>query len=264
MDMNIKLMCITHDVDSIRQSIRHILRRYSRFRLIDLLKHVLKLTNLYNNIHLVVDLEERYGIRSTWFIPVFLFDIFEIEDDIKELVKKNFELGLHIVIESQDPVRLALMQFNFIKNYLGIDVKGVRAHGLIFNKDVVKTLSNRGILYDSTIRIVEPNGKGWDYLPDLGVYELYLTLMDTDVFGRFKLSEDKAWKYITWLIEWYLNTPDVEVLVILFHQESFRMKGGRMYGRLLDWLCSRDNVKIMRCIDFINYLIGKKYKKEEH
>jgi len=51
-----------------------------RFSIRDVIKYVLGLKNLYNNIEDVMVLEDTYGFRSTFLIPVGLFPLLEIED----------------------------------------------------------------------------------------------------------------------------------------------------------------------------------------
>ena len=91
---------LTHDVDSIKKPLRHILKVRKRFSIRDIIKHVIGLKNLYNNIEDLIALEDTYGFRSTFFVPVDLFPILEIEDILKELIKSNWEVGLRYVMES--------------------------------------------------------------------------------------------------------------------------------------------------------------------
>ena len=41
---------LTHDVDSIKKPLRHILKVRKRFSIRDIIKHVIGLKNLYNNM----------------------------------------------------------------------------------------------------------------------------------------------------------------------------------------------------------------------
>ena len=45
------IICLTHDADSVRRPSLHVLKRRSRFASLDILRHVLRIDNLYNNSH---------------------------------------------------------------------------------------------------------------------------------------------------------------------------------------------------------------------
>ncbi|RLE72820.1 MAG: hypothetical protein DRJ37_01970, partial [Thermoprotei archaeon] len=90
---------ITHDVDSVQRPLTHVLKRHDRFSYTDLMRHLLGFDNLYDNIDIIMDLEEKYGIKSTWFFPVFLFPLDSIEDKINNLDKGHWEIALHAIVE---------------------------------------------------------------------------------------------------------------------------------------------------------------------
>ena len=229
---------LTHDVDSVRKPLSHVLKVRARFRLRDLIMHLLGLTNLYDNIPLILELEEEVGVRSTFFIPVFLFPLELIEDELRELTRRGWEVGLHAVIERVQPLGLLRMQLEMLEEFVGSRPRGVRSHFLIADQRTLDFYAKLGFAYDSSLRVEE--AARWDpYEVRPGLIELPIAVMDADLFGRFRLSEERAWRYILRKLE-RARQEGARTFVLLFHQESFRMRGGRLYRRLLWWLHERE------------------------
>lgn len=243
---------VTHDVDSVKKPIKHVLKVRRRFKISDLVKHILHLTNLYNNIELVMDFEDQVGVRSTFFFPVLLFPLEEVLDEIFLLIKEGWEVGLHAVVERNQEDGIIKMQFDLLREFLKVSLKGVRSHYLIVNNKILQLYASLGFTYDSSIR-VESLGR-WDPTPlSCGIIEIPIGVMDADLFGRLHLSEEKAWRYIMWKVQKAVN-EGARAITFLFHQESFRMRGGRLYSRLLWWLHEKE-FDIIKCIDACNFLL---------
>ena len=242
---------LTHDVDSINKPFKHIWARRKRFGARDLILAALKLKNIYNNIEDVIAKEDEYGFKSTFFVPTNLFNLLEIIDVLKRLVKDGWEVQLHYVYESIQPEGLFVMQKEFFEKYLG-KVLGVRTHMLMINEKLIKLFKKEGLIYDSSYRI-ETVRRYDPFLIDENFIEIPIGIMDADMFGRLKLGEKDAWKYILWKIR-KAEEEKAEYFTILFHQESYRMKGGRLYKDLLKFLAEK-GYKSMRCIDAVNSLI---------
>ena len=244
------IVCLTHDADSVWRASLHVLRRRDRFTSLDILRHMLGIDNLYNNIPLIMDLEEKHGVRSTWFFPAFLFPLEQIEDELRDLVKGSWEVGLHAVAEAVQGRGLLRMQVEYFREFLGLAPEGVRFHGLVYRTDLLGQLASMGFVYDSSARVEEVGFEHFQVMP--GIVELPLYLMDADVFGKLKLSEGKAWKYITWKLE-RAEKLGTEFVVVLFHQESFRMRGGRLYSRLVEWVLER-GWEALTCLEAVKRL----------
>ena len=147
---------LTHDVDSIIRPFKHVWQRRKRFKIKDILLAALKIKNLYNNIEEIVSLEDKYRYRSVFFIPVFLFDIEEIIDVIKQIRKQGWEVQLHYVHEPNQYTGLFKMQKEYFEKEIG-PVEGVRVHMLVINKDILAMFQKEGIKYDSTLRAETAN-----------------------------------------------------------------------------------------------------------
>ncbi len=243
---------LTHDVDSVRRPLRHVLARWRRFSIGDLVKHILHLENLYNNFEELATIEDSIGSRSTIFVPVQLFPIDEIKDILKRLIRDGWEIQLHYVYEPVQPESLFKLQKTYLENELGIRVQGVRVHNLIINDTILKTYEKENIIYDSTYRAESLETYSPKYIRKK-IIELPVGVMDADLFGRLHMSEDKAVKYVLRKVE-NAKKNNEKTFVILFHQESLRMKGGRIYGYIIRELYER-GYELMRCIDIVNRVI---------
>jgi len=244
---------LTHDIDSISKPFKHIWARRRRFSIKDLFLAAFRLKNIYNNIEDVIAIEDKYGFRSTFFVPTTLFNLFDIIDILKRIIKEGWEVQLHYVYESIQPEGLFRMQKNFFEKNLG-KVLGVRTHMLIINEALIKLFKNEGLIYDSSYRI--ETARRYDpFFIDENFVEIPIGIMDADLFGRLKLNEKDAWKYILWKIR-KAEEENAEYFTILFHQESYRMKGGRLYKDLLKFIAER-GYESMRCIDTATFLIRR-------
>jgi len=239
---------LTHDSDSIRKPFKHIWQRRERFSGGDLFLSALGIRNVYNNFEDIIALEECFGFRSTFFIPAFLFNIDEISDTLKLIKKNGWEVQLHYVHEPTQTQGLFRIQKEYFEHRLG-SLQGVRTHNLIADDRNLELFRREGILYDSSYR-----------RETLGTYDLYkikgdlveipIGVMDTDIFGRLMLDETAASKYMLWKIR-MAEKENAKRFLILFHQESYRMKGGRIYRALVEYL-ARKGYEVERCIDAID------------
>ncbi len=237
---------LTHDADSIHKPFGHILARRERFTDEDFKAAEKGTLNLYNNITDIVQLEAELDFRSTFFIPTFLFSLYSICDTLKTLQKEGTEIQLHYVHEDHPQFKgLFRMQKLLFSNLIG-PVRGVRCHNLWVTQTLLDLFKDEWILYDSSYRgeTVEQMNP---YRLENGLIEIPIGIMDTDLFGRLHLTEKEAWKFILKDLD-TAKEHHVEYYTFLFHQESFRMKGGRLYSKLLKHL-AKEGYECIRCCD---------------
>ncbi len=237
---------LTHDADSIDKPMEHILARQERFTPKDLKAAEKGTLNLYNNIEDIVQLEAELGFRSTFFIPTFLFNLYSIVDTLKTIQREGTELQLHYVHEDHPQYKgLFDIQKSFFNEVIG-DVRGVRCHNLWVTPPLLDLFKEEWVFYDSSYRS-ETVERMNPYSLDNGLVEIPIGIMDTDLFGRLHLTENEAWKFI---LKDLATAQDhrVEYYTLLFHQESFRMKGGRLYSKLLKHL-AKEGYECIRCCD---------------
>jgi peptidoglycan/xylan/chitin deacetylase (PgdA/CDA1 family) len=234
---------LTHDVDSIRKPLRHVLSVRKRFEKRDLALHLLGFKNLYNNIDELVSLEDKYGVRSTFFIPVDLFPISEIADTVRSVKAKGWEIALHFVTEGNQEEGFLFMKKEFLESLFG-QVFGVRTHNLVINEALLSIFEKSGFKYDSSLR-AETAKTYKPFKIRKNLVEIPIGVMDADLFGRLKMGEEEARKYILTRME----KARVEgFFTVLFHQESFKMRGGRLYKEILRHIMDK-GYKTACCID---------------
>jgi len=240
---------LTHDVDSVSKPIGHVLKRWRRFSLKDLLMHVFGLKSLYNNLRELEKLEDRYGYRSTIFVPTVLFPISRVSDQLLGMADDGWEIGLHFVVEGHQLRSLIMMERERLEDVFG-EIHGVRTHMLAVSDGLLEEYWRAGFKYDSSIR-AEECSRYETYRVRGEMAEIPIGIMDADLFGRLNMSEEEAWRYITRKIE-NAERMGASQFTVLFHQESLRMKGGRLYGKLLEFL-SEKSYKVSRCIDALRF-----------
>ena len=88
---------LSHDVDWRKQgaSREHILKRKQRFDKVTI--NNLGVRNPYYNIPDYMAIEDRYGVKSTFFFRTIYEDgdFSDYEDDIQALINGGWEIGLH-------------------------------------------------------------------------------------------------------------------------------------------------------------------------
>lgn len=234
--------CLTHDVDNVSRPITHILERRQRFSWPDLLLALLHLRSLYDNTEYVVSLERGSGVRSSFYFLTNEYDLSKLRKRVARLASEGWDMGLHGDFGTHDSLdRLAAAKKRF-SEATSIVPAGVREHYLRF--DFERTwdiMEAAGFDYDTTVGTTDslgfrvglctpfhPPDRGWR---PLRLLELPLVLMDTTLWGYLKRSEDDGMRDALALRD---AVKEVNGLfTLLWHQESVRMKGGRLYGTLL-------------------------------
>ena len=85
------------------------------------------------------------------------------------------------------------------------------------------------------------------------IIEFPVTLMDAYLFTHMKIPEDK----IISTVEKTLNScrqldSDFNVMTILWHDNVLKMKGGRMYEKILEFLSNQEDVEMGSGIELAN------------
>ncbi len=241
--------CLTHDVDNIVHPRRHILSTRGRFTTADLILGLLGLRSLYSNIGLVAREESRRGFRSSFFLLTSNYPLRDLLPSITPLREDGWEVALHGDFgthDSLEKMREAVQRFH---SATGFPPGGVREHYLRF--DFEKTwqiMESVGFAYDTSVGAREslgfplgfstpfhPPGHDWS---SMKILEIPLVLMDTTLWGYLKLDEEEGMADVEVMIE---KVKEVGGLfTLLWHQEAMRMRGGRLYPRILENLARRE------------------------
>lgn len=240
-------VCVTHDVDNVRRSLSHILARRDRFSTKDLVLAFLGLRSLYDNVRHVARLERERGIRSTFYFLTSEYDLRQLAREVESLRKGGWEVGLHGDLGTHDSKEKMEQALGKFEAALGFRPQGVREHYLQF--DFTKTwrvLEDAGFRYDTTVgnrdRLgfraglctpFHPPDENWK---PMRIIELPLVLMDTTLWGYLKMSEGDGLQRAKEMAD--LVSKAGGLFTLLWHQESVRMKGGRQFVPLLNYLTS--------------------------
>ena len=246
---------LSHDVDWRRQGppIEHVLARRDRFG-----PEVFEKTkpeNLYRNIPEYIELEEKFGIRSTFFFRTWYEDgnVDDYEDDIQTLQKGGWEVGLHTDPQSVNDIEKIKQEKVKLESLTKKPIVGNRVHFLNYNSELPMKLKELEFLYDSSLRHSKDkiDEKEMGFSNNAGLIEFPVTLMDAYLFTHMKIKEDN-------IITEFQKTLDIgrkqfekNVISVIWHDNVLKMKGGRMYKKILEFLISQEDVKICRGIDVV-------------
>ena len=249
---------LSHDVDWRRQgpSIEHILSRKDRFD-VELFEKT-KLEDLYRNIPEYMELEEKFGVRSTFFFRTFYEngDVLDYKDDIKQLQKSNWEIGLHTDPSSIDDLDKIRLEKEKLESITGKQIIGNRVHFLNYNPELPNKLEKLGFNYDSSLRHSKDriDEKEMGYSRIHGIIEFPVTLMDAYLFTYMKIREEKIISEFQKTLDLGRSLSENNVISVIWHENVLKMKGGRMYKQILEFLTSQDDVEIKRGIDLVKIL----------
>jgi len=245
---------MSHDVDWRKQGapIEHIFARKERFEKETL--DMARIKNPYYNIPDIMDLEEKFGIRSTFFFRTTYEngEYTDYEDDIRTLVMGNWEIGLHSDPSSIYDIHSVSKEKTKLETLSKTVLLGNRAHYLAFDEQLPSKLQKVGFAYDSSVKKFRSSID----IRDTGYYrhdkliEFPITLMDAYLFAFMNVKEEQVIDIFKRTITDIKSTEqDFKIVTVLWHDNVLKMKGGRMYAKILEFLTSQEDTKITRGID---------------
>ncbi|MCS5527766.1 MAG: hypothetical protein NZ747_00650 [Nitrosopumilus sp.] len=246
---------LSHDVDWRLQGppIEHILERRDRFE--QELFEKTKPENLYRNIPEYMEIEEKFDVRSTFFFRTFYENgnVLDYEDDIKQLQKLDWEIGLHTNPSSINDIDKIRLEKEKLESISGKQIIGNRVHYLNYNSELPEKLEKLGFSYDSSLRhskdIIDEKEMGYSRIN--GIIEFPVTLMDAYLFTYMKIQEDGIIPEFQKTLDLGRSLSENNVISVIWHDNVLKMKGGRMYKQILEFLTSQDDVEIKRGIDLV-------------
>jgi hypothetical protein len=81
--------------------------------------------------------------------------------------------------------------------------------------------------------------------------------MDTYLFSYLGATEENILDIFQETISTVISNNEfdnIKIITLLWHDNVLKMKGGRMYKNILEYLTSQNNIKIMRGIDLVNII----------
>ncbi len=239
---------LSHDVDWRRQgpSIEHILARKERFDPETFGKT--KPVDLYRNIPKYIELEEKFEIRSTFFFRTLYENgnVDDYENDIQTLQKGSWEIGLHTDPQSVEDIQKIKQEKEKLESLTRKPIIGNRVHFLNYNSELPKKLNELGFLYDSSLRYSKDkiDKKEMGYSKINGIIEFPVTIMDAYLFTYMGIKEDKIITEFQKTLDVGRNFSEKNVISVIWHDNVLKMKGGRMYEKILEFLTSQNDVEI--------------------
>ena len=262
-------VCLTHDIDDICPtwqhtllSMGHCLKHFKPGDFYNQLSWRFKGKNHspYMNFKDIMELEERYGARSTFFFmasekdPVrFRYHIEDVTAEIREIVDSGWEVGLHGGYYAyNDPFEI-LREKRRLEEVLGKKVIGYRNHYLRFKiPETWQHLAQAGFKYDATFgynnAVGYRNGLAHPFKPydlsvdrEIDILEIPLNIMDSALLNIEK-SFREAWSITKDLMD---KTEKYNgVLCVLWHNNSFNSpyKCGyeKFYEKILEYGLQRN------------------------
>lgn len=250
---------LSHDVDWRKQgpSKEHILARKERFEkeTIDNLEH----TNPYYNIPSIMELEDKMRVKSTFFFRTKYEhgDFTDYQDDMNSLIKGGWEIGLHCDPSSVSNIEDIAHEKKDLENITKTSIIGNRVHYLKFDEKLPSKLTELGFVYDSSVR----HSKDKIDEKEMGFYhydkliEFPVTIMDAYLFTYMHLEEKDIVPIFQKTLDYSRNlNSEFNVITVLWHDNVLKMKGGRMYKNILEFLTSQDDVKICKGEELVSIL----------
>ena len=141
---------LSHDVDWRRQGppVKHVLDRKDRFDTEVFDK--IRLEELYRNIPEYMEIEEKFGVRSTFFFRTLYENgnVDDYKDDIQTLQNGNWEIGLHTDPKSIENIEKIKLEKEKLESLTKMPIIGNRVHFLNYNSELPLKLKELGFLYD--------------------------------------------------------------------------------------------------------------------
>ncbi len=249
---------LSHDVDWRRQgpNAEHIEARKDRFE--SEIFNKTKPGELYRNIPEYMELEEKFGVRSTFFFRTLYENgnVNDFEDDIQTLQKGNWEIGLHTDPKSVESIEKIKQEKEKLESLTQKPIIGNRVHFLNYNSELPLKLKELGFLYDTSLRHSKDkiDEKEMGHSKIDGLIEFPVTLMDAYLFTHMGIKEEGIIPEFKKTLEIGRNFSEENVISVIWHDNVLKMKGGRKYKEILEFLASQDDVKILPGQDLVKIL----------
>jgi peptidoglycan/xylan/chitin deacetylase (PgdA/CDA1 family) len=207
--------------------------------------------NPYYGVPAVMEVEERFGIRSTFFFRPKYDDDSEVDqyaDTIRTLLQGGWEVGLHA--NNTSTFEAVVSEKKAIERVAGKPVYGSRAHYLKVSANTYSNLAKARIRYDSSLMFeknkVDARNSG--FLLKEGVVVFPVTFMDAYLFSYMGQTEQTVTAFVLEAVE-KLFASGAQILTLLWHDNSVMMRGGRAYSSIIEELSARSDITFLKGIE---------------
>ena len=247
---------MSHDVDWGKNGapIPHVLARRSRFD--EAVISNLDEKNPYQNVSEIMEIEESHGLRSTFFFrtrmdtqhPPPPYDLGEYRSEIRSMVSGGWEVGLHSDhLSIQHPTSL-MEEKKTLEEISGTKILGNRTHYTVdvdHHDLLLENLKYAGFRYDSSIkynrdRVTDRDCLGFERK---GIRTFPISVMDALIFTDL-VDEGDVLRRVQQAVNLCKELPSRRVLTILWHNCSLKMKFGRRYPEVIEYLASNEDLTV--------------------
>lgn len=264
-------LCLTHDIDHVYTPIFkkglsawRSLKRGEIREAVGSISQVRSRKRPLCNFNDIMDLEEKYGGKSTFFFMVespgdraYSYDIEDVAEEIGEIVERGWEVGLHGGFTTHLDEQELRVKKERLERITSSPVQGYRNHYLCFKvPDTWEMLARAGFMYDSTLSYGDcagfRNGMCHPFIPfnlnsgrSIGVIEIPLILMDGVLDStHMRLDRATSWRLIRMLIDSVARVHGV--FTVVWHNTLMRGEDLEMYRKILDY-CKEKDALITSC-----------------
>lgn len=249
-----RTLILTHDVDWPLNGPRkaHVLARRDRFAPEIIAKVTKEGFNPYYGIPKIMEIEEKFGVRSTFFFRPRYDDgneVSQYREAMKSLIGGGWEVGLHC--NNTATFEQVTEEKTLVEKSAGRAVCGSRVHYLKVLDSTFENLAKAGIKYDSSLSFnkeqIVPENTG--FLEKSGLIVFPITFMDAYLFTYMGLTEETIVPFMVKTIE-KLFAQGAQMLTLLWHDNAVMMRGGRAYAELIKQLANAPKeIKFLKGIE---------------
>jgi peptidoglycan/xylan/chitin deacetylase (PgdA/CDA1 family) len=237
-------LCLTHDIDSITtpllgnfwQGVRGAMRGDVRSAARHWQAMVARRRDPLRNLDEIMELEESFGARSTFFLLAltsedadYAYPVDELVGDCRNALERGFEIGLHGGHDAHhDPETLSREKIR-LERAIGRSVSGYRNHYLRFSvPETWSLLADAGFVYDSTLGYADcvgfRNGCCHPFRPfdrrtgaEVDLMELPLVIMDRTL-EHMDLEPETSRTLVRYLVDQVAACRGV--MTVLWHNQQ--------------------------------------------
>jgi peptidoglycan/xylan/chitin deacetylase (PgdA/CDA1 family) len=260
-----RTLIVTHDVDwpFNGPGKPHVLARQDRFATEIIKKVDDEGFNPYYGVPRVMEIEEKFGIRSTFFFRPKYDDgspVGEYAKTMQNLISGGWEVGLHCnKTATLEEVR---EEKGLVEKAAGKQVFGTRVHYLNVGEATFANLLGAGIKYDSSLSFSKDkiDSRNTGYIDKEGLVVFPVTFMDAYLFTYMGLTEETIVPFMAKTIQ-NLFDSGVNVMTLLWHDNSVMMRGGRAYADLIKQLTALPKITFLKGIEAYEMIQKQKSSK---
>jgi peptidoglycan/xylan/chitin deacetylase (PgdA/CDA1 family) len=258
-------VCLTHDIDTVYQSIpskgRDTIRSLKQFKLTESFKSIAHMRSrklpLFN-FSTIMDLEEKYGAKSTFFFMAenpgerdYSYNIEDLKSEIGEIIDREWEVGLHGGYTTYLNLQEMKEKKKRLEKVTLRPVLGYRSHFLHMKvPDTWECLSKAGFKYDSTLGYADcagfRNGMCHPFIPfniannhEIKIFEIPLIVMDYTLDQTYmRLDGNNKWEFVKMLIERVAACHGV--FTLLWHNTHMSRMDLELFEKILRY-CNERN-----------------------